>query len=287
VSNIAAGLTISAVAARTGLTPAALRAWEQRFGFPRPERLEGGHRRYDESDVVRVSRVIAERQAGRSLEAAIALVLQGSPPVVDESDPTVFAGLRRARPDLPVHVLHRHTMLALSRAIEDESLASGGHPHLFAAFQTRVAYQAARARWNDLIDTAAATLVFADFPRARRRGTAFEVPIRAGTPLRREWSVVSDTPSAAAVLAGWERSDGRFEAVWTVEPEAVRLATDVGRRLVAEQVPRFRLPDPPPPIVPTTDGTATIRRATRITNRVVSHLDHRPPSPGPQAHLGS
>jgi DNA-binding transcriptional MerR regulator len=273
VSNVAAGLTISAVAARTGLTAAALRAWEQRFGFPHPERLEGGHRRYDETDVVRISRVVAERDAGRSLEAAIALVLQGSPPVVDESDATVFAGLRRARPELPVHVLHRRTMLALSRAIEDESLASGEHPHLFAAFQTRVAYQAAHERWDDLIDTAAATVVFADFPRARRRGTAHEVPIRAGTPLRREWSVVSDAPTAAAVMAGWERADGRFEAVWTVEPEAVRLATEVGRRLVADQAPRITLPAPPPPLAPTTDAAAAIRRATAITNRVIAHLD--------------
>jgi MerR family transcriptional regulator, light-induced transcriptional regulator len=273
VSNIAAGLTISAVAARTGLSAAALRAWEQRFGFPHPERLEGGHRRYDEADVERISRVMAERDAGRSLEAAIGLVLREAPPGADEADTTVFAGLRRACPDLPVHVFQRQTMLALSQAIEDEALASGEHPHLFAAFQTRVAYQAAHERWDDLIDTAAATIVFADFPRARRRGTVFEVPIRAGTPLRREWSVVSDAPSAAAVLAGWERADGRFEAVWTVEPEAVRLATHVGRRLVAEQAPRLTLPPPPPPLVPTRYTAAVIRRATTITNRVVAHLD--------------
>ena len=274
MSNVAAGLTISAVAARTGLTAAALRAWEQRFGFPRPERLDGGHRRYDEADVERIRRVIAERDAGRSLEAAIALVLQAPPsPAADEADTSVFSSLRRARPDLPVHLLHRRTMLALSRAIEDESLASGERPHLFAAFQTRVAYQAAHERWDDLIDTAAATVVFADFPRARRRGDLLEVPLRAGAPLRREWSVVSDAPGCAAVMAGWERADGRFEAVWTVESAAVRLATEVGRRLVSAQAPRLELPDPPVPLAPTVDATATIRRATAITNRVVAQLD--------------
>jgi DNA-binding transcriptional MerR regulator len=274
VSNAAAGLTISAVAARTGLTAAALRAWEQRFGFPRPERLEGGHRRYDEADVERIARVVAERDAGRSLEAAIALVLQASPPAAaDDADTSVFAGLRRARPDLPVHTLHRRTMLALSRAIEDESLASGERPHLFAAFQTRVAYHAARERWDDLIDTATATVVFADFPRPRRRGSLLEVPLRPGAPLRREWSVVTDAPGSAAAMAGWERADGRFEAVWTVEAGAVRLATQVGRRLVTAQAPTLTLPDPPPPLAPTVDATATIRRATAITNRVIAQLD--------------
>ena len=274
MSNPADGLTISAVAARTGLTAAALRAWEHRFGFPRPQRLEGGHRRYDEAEVVRIVRVVAERAAGRSLDAAIGLVLK-EPPGGAGDDSSIFAGLRRVRPDLPVQLLHRRTMLALSRAIEDESLASGEHPHLFAAFQTRVAYQAAHARWEELIHTAAATIVFADFPRARRRGSALEVPIGAGTPLRREWSVVSDAPRSAAVLAGWERTDGRFEAVWTVEPEAVRLATQVGRRLVTQQAPAVRLPEPPPPLPPAIDGDATVRRAVTIANRVVAHLDAR------------
>jgi DNA-binding transcriptional MerR regulator len=275
VSNIAeAGLTISAVAARTGLTAAALRAWEQRFGFPRPQRLAGGHRRYDESDVDRITRVIAERDAGRSLETAIALV-QAAPAPGAEADASVFAGLRRARPDLAVHVVHRSTLLALSRAIEDESLASGEHPHLVAAFQTRAAYQIAHDRWDDLIDTAASTIVFADFSRARRRGTAYEVPIRAGTPLRREWAVVSDAPTAAAVVAGWERADGRFEVVWTVEAEVVRLATEVARRLVADHAPQVALPAPPPPLAPTADPAPTIRRATAITNRVIALLDRR------------
>ena len=185
----------------------------------------------------------------------------------------MFAGLRRARPDLPVHVLHRRTMLALSRAIEDESLASGERPHLLAAFQTRTAYRAARERWDDLIDTAAAAIVFADFPRARVHGRVHEVPIGAGDPLGREWSVVSDGPDSPAVMAGWERADGRFEAVWTVEAQAVRIATDVGRRLAAHQAPGLALPDPPPPLVPAPDPTTTVRRATAITNRVIAYLD--------------
>ena len=273
MSNIASGLTISAVAARTGLTAAALRAWEDRYGFPRPKRLEGGHRRYDESDVARIAQVIAERDSGRSLEAAISRVLRDDPRGEVASASSIFAGLRSARPDLPVHVLHRRTMLALSRAIEDETLASGDRPHLVAAFQTEAARRASGRRWGDLTGTAATTIVFADLPRSRVRGTVHEVAIEAGSPMGREWAVVSDGPGCAAVLAGWERADGRFEAVWSVEAPAVRQATEVGRHLAADHAPDLPLPDPPAPLSERADATATIRRATSITNRVIAHLD--------------
>lgn len=40
------GWPMGAVARRTGIGEHTLRAWERRFGFPRPERLPSGHRRY-------------------------------------------------------------------------------------------------------------------------------------------------------------------------------------------------------------------------------------------------
>ena len=269
----AAGLTISAVAARTGVGVPTLRAWEQRFGFPQPGRLAGGHRRYDEADVTDILRVVAEREAGRSLETAIGVVRQGGRGRDDEIDRSVFSGLRRARPDLAVHVLHRHTMLALSRAIEDECLAHAGRPWLVAAFQTRVAYAQARGRWDDLIDTAAHAIVFADFARSRLRAGRLEVAVPAGDPLRREWSVVCDAPGAAAVLAGWERPDGRFEAVWTAEADAARTADEIGRRLAAHHAPGLALPGPLPAAVPGHDPIETVRRTTALANRAVAYLD--------------
>lgn len=273
MSNIAAGLTISAVAARTGIGAPVLRAWEQRFGFPTPDRLEGGHRRYAEADVAAIRRVIAERDAGRSLEAAIAIASRDARPLGDALDRSIFSGLRRVRPDLPTHVLHRRTMLALSHAIEDECFAHADHGQLIGAFQTRRAYAASRARWDDLIDTASHAIVFADFPRSRGRGHRTEVAVPAGDPLRREWSVICDAPGSAGALAGWERPDGRFEAVWTVEADAVRVATELGRRLAAHHAPRVAPPAPLPPVGPSPDPTATLRAGTALTNRVVAYLD--------------
>jgi hypothetical protein len=74
-------------------------------------------------------------------------------------------------------------------------------------------------------------------------------------------------------MAGWERTDGRFEAVWTVEAEVVRLATDLGHRLAAHHAPRLTLPDPPPSLSPRHDPTAAVRRGTAVANRVIAYLD--------------
>jgi methanogenic corrinoid protein MtbC1 len=48
------GLNIAAIARRTGVPADTLRKWEQRYGVLRPERTQGGQRRYNELDVARV-----------------------------------------------------------------------------------------------------------------------------------------------------------------------------------------------------------------------------------------
>jgi methanogenic corrinoid protein MtbC1 len=45
---------MGAVTRRTGITEHTLRAWERRFGFPDPHRLESGHRRYPVEQVQRL-----------------------------------------------------------------------------------------------------------------------------------------------------------------------------------------------------------------------------------------
>src|SRR5690349_11896194 len=104
VSNIASGLPISEVSMRTGVTASTLRAWEERFGFPRATRLAGGHRRYDDHDVEQIRRVVAERARGRSLAAAIKLVVDDTQARLE---PSIYAAVRRLRPDLPVQLLSR------------------------------------------------------------------------------------------------------------------------------------------------------------------------------------
>lgn len=67
-------LRIGAVARRTGVAVATLRAWESRYAVLRPSRTEGGHRLYSEEDVDRVLAVLRLTGQGWSVAAAAASV---------------------------------------------------------------------------------------------------------------------------------------------------------------------------------------------------------------------
>lgn len=94
-------LTIGDLAERTGLSPAVLRMWESRHGFPVPHRLESGHRRYTGADVELVRQVLRRKDAGVRLEVAIAEASASKAP----GSPSIFAQLRRLHPSLAPHRL--------------------------------------------------------------------------------------------------------------------------------------------------------------------------------------
>ena len=294
---IAQGLTISDLARRTGLTPATLRAWETRYGFPVPSRRANGHRRYDERDVVLVKEVLRRKGAGVRLETAVAEAA-GARAVLATPTTSVFAELRRSHPHIAVQRLRKSTLLALSWAMEDEYCARAQQPTLFAAFQEARFYRQAEPRWRELARTARSAVVFADFgpiggspdeateagPTASAdAGTtagidAVHLPEEA--PMRREWSLVCDAPDYTAALAAWELPgqdavpdrDRLFEAVWTLEPRAVRDAARVCARLADVLAPsathdwsRLEALAPEP--------SDDLRAATSLFQRLVAYLD--------------
>jgi DNA-binding transcriptional MerR regulator len=57
-------LAIRDVAERTGIAAGTIRMWEQRYGFPEPERTTAGYRLYSEGDVDALRRVVAFRERG-------------------------------------------------------------------------------------------------------------------------------------------------------------------------------------------------------------------------------
>lgn len=269
-----ANLTIGAVAAETDVSVGVLRAWELRYGFPTPDRLPSGHRRYSAIHVDQIRQVIRDRDDGMSLAAAIDRVRtrDGRPAS------TIFAGLRRRWPDLPVQVLSQRALLAISRAIEDECAAQADRPVLVGSFQREREYRRSERRWRELARTASSAMVFADFRRSRqRRGGVTEISVPPDAPLLREWAVVCDAPDAAACLAAIERpansgrrKDRRFDAVWSLDPTVVRVAADIAADLAAD------LRQIPPPTVaprPTSDLPAILRSATAVLNRTVAYLD--------------
>ncbi|GAA1957405.1 hypothetical protein GCM10009798_16010 [Nocardioides panacihumi] len=246
VPDQAAELTIGDLAEQTGLTPAVLRAWESRHGFPVPTRLASGHRRYRASDVELVQRVLRRRDAGIRLDVAIAEAADMAPP----APPSIFAELRRRHPHLAVHRLRKSTLVAMSRAIEDECCARADRPIVIGAFQREEFYRRSEARWNELARIAHRALAFTrDFPEIRSRPDGAEaaeegpvlVRLEPDSPMAREWVVISDGPGMSACLSAWElpgQADVRdgdriFETIWTVDPVGVRDATTVAAAVAA------------------------------------------------------
>ena len=72
--GVANGLNIAALARRTGVAPATLRKWEERYGVLRPRRTAGGQRRYGELDVARVEWLRARLTDGYRIGEAAALL---------------------------------------------------------------------------------------------------------------------------------------------------------------------------------------------------------------------
>lgn len=67
---------IQTVARMTGVSIAVLRAWERRYGVPRPSRTDTAYRMYTESDVTMVKRLSALRASGLAASEAANMVLR-------------------------------------------------------------------------------------------------------------------------------------------------------------------------------------------------------------------
>lgn len=274
------GLTISEFVRRTGVAEGTLRMWERRHGFPIPERLPNGHRRYSQTDIELVRRVSSERSAGLSLAVAI----RRAKTLTTASTPSVYAALRRRRPDLESRTLRKPLLLALTHAIEDESLSRADRPLLFASFQTEPFYRQVQTRWRQLSRGAELALAFADFDRLRAPPDGpIEIPVDRNHPLAREWTVVCCAAEHAVCLSAWEPpasttrppSDRLFESIFSVEPDVAWEAARICSAIAAARVPelidpvRARLDSDPHPLIP-----EQLRLATAITNRTLSYLSN-------------
>jgi len=73
------GLRLAQLTAVTGLSPELIRAWERRYGFPNPDRTEGGHRRYSQHQVEGLHRAVLLIRSGFRARDAIARATQEIP----------------------------------------------------------------------------------------------------------------------------------------------------------------------------------------------------------------
>ena len=229
-------LAIREVAEQTGLAAGTIRMWEQRYGFPTPQRTPSGYRLYSAEDVDTLRRVLALRKGGLSVPAALERARSATTGPTDRV--SIFGavphGGRSRR-------LRKRTLVALSRAIEDETLASAAGPVLLGAFQRDKHYRWVEHRYQRMAKAADFTAVFADFGDDHetevRDGAPVELCIPIDDPLGHEWAVVVDAPGFSVCLVAWEPPvaqtpekdlDREFETYWTLDPEVVRQAAHAG-----------------------------------------------------------
>jgi len=112
--------SIGEVAERCGINPVTLRAWQRRYGLLKPQRSEGGHRQFDESDIQRIEAIKQWIESGVSVSKVKAL-LDESPLTVDPGWASIqeemMSLLRRVDP-----ARLRETIAALSRKHSAEQL---------------------------------------------------------------------------------------------------------------------------------------------------------------------
>src|SRR4051794_15085450 len=134
--------------------------WEQRYGFPEPERTTAGYRLYSEGDVdalrrvvsvfehggsrlysegavAALRRVLSFREPGLSVPAAVERV-RGAEMATDR--PSLYGALAGGDAPLPAQVLTKRALLAISRAIEDETISRAAAPVVIGAFQSERNY---------------------------------------------------------------------------------------------------------------------------------------------------
>ncbi len=241
-------LSIKEVAEQTGMAAGTIRMWEQRYGFPEPARSDGGYRLYADTDVEALRRIVAYRHRGLSIPAAIERARERNGA---GDHPSIYAAVAATAHGAHPQVLKKSTLMAISRAIEHETLAQAASPVLFGAFQHERFYREVESRYRRISRFSDASVVFADFPELRRPlGGPIEVPLAPDDKLGNEWVVIVDAPGYAACLLAWEvpgvtqpggpgDADRRFEAIWTLDPHATRKAARTAARLAGRVDPEL------------------------------------------------
>ena len=277
------GLGISDVAERTGLAAGTIRVWEQRYGFPEPA-----------ADAVRLPRLPARGRGdpasrrgvprpGLSVPAALERARAASGPT---DRPSLYGAIVAAGEPVRPQRLRKSTLFAISRAIEDETLARAAGPIVIGAFQDERNYRAVEHRYRRLAHDGRRAAWRSGASTGCRAATGSRCSCRSmpDEALGAEWAVIVDAPGYAACLLAWETPESQrdrdlpdrercFEAVWTLEPSTVRRAALVGSSLARRSAPEVGarleelLEDRPLAVEAPAPGL------TALANRIVGYLD--------------
>ena len=138
---------IQSVAEMTGIPASTLRAWEQRYGFPAPERTASSYRVYSPDDVDLIHRVRALCDAGMAPAEAVAEVLEAGSRSDARIEPPPPAPTTSGGPlaDQIVRAAEAADPAALEAAIRSALLVGSREVALPEAIEP--AWATLRARW--------------------------------------------------------------------------------------------------------------------------------------------
>ncbi|HEX4115657.1 MAG TPA: MerR family transcriptional regulator [Solirubrobacteraceae bacterium] len=124
----------NAAAALLGVSSNTLRSWESRFGYPKPQRTEGGHRQFDLAEIEALRQAYAETQ---DIASAISVVRErGEGPSTPARLCTAFAAFSEEHADrlmeesMAVRSVERTVEMVLLPAIE--TMSPGSPEYCFA-----------------------------------------------------------------------------------------------------------------------------------------------------------
>jgi MerR family transcriptional regulator, light-induced transcriptional regulator len=124
----------NAAAALLGVSSNTLRSWESRFGYPKPQRTEGGHRQFDLAEIEALKRAYAETQ---DIASAISVARErGEGPSTPTRLAAVFSEFSEEKADrlmeesMAVRSVERTVETVLLPAIE--AMSSGSPEYCFA-----------------------------------------------------------------------------------------------------------------------------------------------------------
>ena len=282
--DMSTDLAIKDVAERTGIAAGTIRMWEQRYGFPAPERTSSGYRRYTEDDVDALRKVLALRHRGLSVPAAISRA-QDTGGASDH--PSIYAAVAGAGCDGaatdPQEGDARRAVegdrargARAGRGARSSSARSSKSASTGASSAATGASRCTPTRPRSSPTSPVACAI----PTARRPRSRS----RCDDALGNEWAVIIDAPGYAACLLAWEQpgvtepggpddADRRFEAIWTIDPQATRRAAQVAARLVGRADAPFgeRLQEL------LTDRPLALEEPapalTALTNRMIAYLE--------------
>ena len=142
--------------------------------------------------------------------------------------PSIYGAIAAGDEPVPARRLRKSTLLAISRAIEDETLARAAGPVVIGAFQSVRNFEAVEHRYERLARAADACVVFADFDARPRARPATRPRSRSRPRTRSATSGRSSSTRPATPRACW-RGRRRSPSATTTCPTATAASRRCGR----------------------------------------------------------